>query len=280
MQLLLSDGFIIIMATSACFAPMFASSLLDCKTNTELYSNVNQLRKFIYPRSFQTDAQLQTENRQLSVSTHPSNNYNDGTTTAVATNDFEDDTAAANTNLINITVTGVPDGVSPLVDQALIKNDAARRLYVFSDRELDEDQLTLIDTFYGKRPYPNFRCNILTKTTRLNAYPKHNFVMRNEPTQNILELIDNGQIHPDEDITNPQVMVQIDNNDDENGCPTVSCSYVEYRYLQQRHLMANICFNPYTGDVYRLVLPERPLLCIIMPENFIRTGAKEGILSF
>lgn len=238
-------------------SPTVASNLLDCKTNTELFSNINQLRKFAYPRAFQTDGNQHTENRQLSVSDDASATNNGNKT---------------NTAVVNITVTGVPDGVSPLANRALIPPNTTRRLYVFSDAELDTEQLDLIDTFYGRRPYPNFRCDMLTKASTLAAYPKHNFYMRNDASEIIFD--ENVDNNGNRIVTTTAI---IDSN---SGCPTMSSSYIEYRHLQQRHMLANICFNPYIGAVYRLVLPERPMLCIIMPQNFIRTGPKQGFFRF
>lgn len=191
------------------------------------------------------DANQHTETRQLNIDDESNSNYNDSTRV---------------TNIANIAVTGVPDGVSPLANQALIPTGTIRRLYVFSDAELDTKHLEMIDTFYGKQPYPNFKCDILRKASTLSVYPKHNFYMRNNADAELTGLLYNNTM--------------------DSGCPTMSCSYIEYRYLQQRHMLANIYFNPYTGSVFRLVLPTRPLLCIIMPQNFIRTGPKQGYFRF
>lgn len=218
-------------------------NLLDGGNDTELFSNASQLRKFSYARLYQTDNNQHMENRQLVINNDTGNNQKSNTIPSAST--------------INITIIGIPDGVSPYADRALIPAGTKRRLYVFSDEELDANHLEMIDSLYGKQPYPNFKCDLLTQANTLDTFPKNNFYMRNETMNEALG-----------------------NQSTTTCCPTMSCSYIEYRYLQRRHILANICFNPYNGAVYRLVIAKRPMLCIIMPENFIRTGLKTGYFRF
>lgn len=225
------------------------SKLLDSETDTELFSNTSQLRKFSYARLYQADSNQHIENRQLVINNDSGNKQMSDTTTDSSTN-------TTTTTTVNITIVGIPDGVSPLANRAVIPTGTTRRLYVFSDSELDTHQLDMIDSLFGKKPYPNFQCDLLTRANSLTTFPKHNFYLRNDAL--------------DTEFLNQSPMV----------CPTMSCSYIEYRYLQQRHMMANICFNQYTGDVYRLVIPQPPMLCIIMPKNFVCTGLKEGYFRF
>ena len=109
---------------------------------------------------------------------------------------------------------------------------------------MPETYLETIDRFYGKEPYPILYCdapvNILTNNDDI---PKENFYLS-------------------------------------NGVPSSLTTFVEYRYLAQRHLKTNIAFDVQTNTVYRLVLPEKTMIVIIMPENFIRTGLKTGYFKF
>lgn len=180
--------------------------------NTELYTNLVNNGIYRYPRMYQTD--ITYDNRQLTV---------DGT------------------NYINIIITGIPDEISPIANEALISKGAIRRLYIFSNTPLDESHLKTIDSIYGKIPYPILTASIACG--HLTEYPKNNFYLC-------------------------------------EGVPSVISEFVEYRYLQQRHLVSNIAYDSLTGSIYRMILPERPLLVIIMPNNFVRTGLKEGYFRF
>lgn len=181
-------------------------------SNTELYTNLTNTGQYYYPREYQTDVTFDRKNLTL-----------DGVV------------------YTDITITGIPDGVSPLANEALIDRNAKRRLYIFSDTPLDDNYLQTIDKFYGKVPYKNLKC--LFPNTTLDSYPRNNFYMTTDT-------------------------------------PSMISDYVEYRYLQHRHIMSNICYNASTNEVYKMILPERPLLVIIMPANFIRTGLKKGYFRF
>lgn len=180
--------------------------------STELYTNITNIGQYQYPREYETN--ITFDRKDLTV---------DGI------------------SFTNITITGIPDGVSPIANEALIEKNTVRRLYIFSDTPLNEQYLDTLDKFYGKVPYKITVCSM--PNTVLASYPKNNFYLTNGPPSSISD-------------------------------------FVEYRYLMHRHFITNIAFDGNSNAVYRLVLPERPLLVIIMPRNFIRTGLKTGYFRF
>lgn len=180
--------------------------------STELYTNLANVGQYKYPRQYETSVTM--DQKEITL---------DGTT------------------FTNVTITGIPDGVSPLANEALIEKGAIRRLYIFSDQPLNEQYLTTLDSFYGKIPYKITACSM--PNTILPSYPRNNFYLTRGPPSSVSE-------------------------------------FVEYRYLSQRHLLTNIAFDINSNSVYKLVLPERPQLVIIMPNNFIRTGLKCGYFKF
>lgn len=178
----------------------------------ELYTNQMNTGQFYYPREFQTDKK--SLSRQITL---------DG-------NEY-----------INVRITGIPDGVSPLANEAIVSKDCIYRLYIFADQPLNDSFLQTLDKFYGKTAYPlitaELSCGII------DGFPKNNFYMC-------------------------------------SGTPSNVTEFAEYRYLQHRHMISNIAFSTDTNSVYRLVLPERPQLVLIMPSNFIKTGLKKGYFRF
>lgn len=187
-------------------------SLTSLKKKTDIYTNLTNSGLYRYPRDFKTDVTFDRKDLTL-----------DGI------------------QFTNITITGIPEGVSPLANEALIESGTPRRLYIISNTPLDTQYLDTIDKFYGKTPYPIRYCR--AANTYLKSYPKNNFYMS-------------------------------------DGVPSLVSNFVEYRYLNERHLISNIAYDPNTSAVYKLVLPERPLLVIIMPSNFLRTGLKTGYFRF
>lgn len=197
----------------------FTDDIMDSGSSgisTELYTNLNNIGKYVYPREFL--ASVTFESKQLTT---------DGT------------------NYTTVTITGIPDGVSPRANEAMIIKGAPRRLYVFSDQPLDASYLKTLDGFYGRTPYP-----ILTigePCGRLDSVPKNNFYLCYER-------------------------------------PNVLTEFIEYRYVQNRHAITKIAYDASTGNVYSLILPNKtsykPLLVIVMPENFVRTGLKQGYFRF
>ncbi|AYP97951.1 GrBNV gp35-like protein-like protein [Mauternbach virus] len=180
--------------------------------DTELYVNLMPETKYKYPREFRTD--IDSEKRQIVV------------------NRF---------GAIWISITSIPDCVSPEANEAIIPIGEYKRLYIFSDIELDEAILIDLDGFYGREPYPIFKCDKIIAT--LERYPLTNFYM----------------VH---------------------GTPMSTSTFVEYRYIKQRHIISNLAYNSLTGDVYNIMLPRQSLMVLIMPDNFIRLGLKHGYFHF
>lgn len=183
--------------------------------NKALYTNYNNSYEYYYPREYLTD--VESENRNMT---------DDATT------------------YTNVMITGIPDGVNPLANEALIMKDSPKRLYIYSDKPLSDDYLTTIDDFYGRTPYPIIKAS--TPCGRLATYPRNNFYLTNE------------------------------------GPPSSVSELIEYRYMDQRHLLTNIAFDPNTGNVYKYVpAPQHEhLMVIVMPKNFIRTNLKCGYFRF
>lgn len=141
----------------------------------------------------------------------------------------------------NITITGIPDGVSPLANDALVEKGSLRRLYIFSDTPLNEKYMHSVDQFYGRDHYA-ITVGAMANTV-VESIPNTNFYMSAGPPSSVTD-------------------------------------FVEYRYMAQRHLLTNVYVDSSTNELYKLVLPERPLLVIIMPSNFIRTGMKTGYFRY
>nr|WDA64674.1 GrBNV gp35-like protein [Oryctes rhinoceros nudivirus] len=192
--------------------PNVSSPLFAMPKITELYTNLSNTSKYRYPREYATD--IAYDQKELTL---------DGLT------------------FTNIIITGIPDGVSPIANEALIERNTPRRLYIFSETPLTDQYLNMLDKFYGKVAYKIFTCDM--PNTTLVSYPRNNFYLT-------------------------------------NGQPSSISEFVEYRYLTQRHLLTNIAYDISTNFLYKLVLPEKPLLVIIMPKNFIRTGLKSGYFRF
>lgn len=180
-------------------------------TNVNLYTNVANIGIYKYPREYQTDVK------------------------------FEKRTILLNNEPYVLTITGIPDGISPIANEAIVQANHLTRLYIFSDKPLTDEMLQSIDILYGRKPYPIIYTNVVRR--KMDVYPSNNFYMCKGPPSNISE-------------------------------------YVEYRYLQQRHQIATIAYDPETYSVYQMVLPKRPLLVLIMPDNFIKTGLKSGYFVF
>lgn len=210
------------------------------RDRTEMYINTNNEGRYQYPREFQVDI---TKSGVNGSGNNNNNQQHTGSNNEKEGNYQNQQQRLIELNSIaNVSISGVPDGISPQANEALMSKNSILRLYIFSDRPLSEETLSTIDSFYGKEHYPVLLCD--TANMRLqNEYPKNNFYMC-------------------------------------QGVPSLVSEFVEYRYLQQRHTQSNICYDQQTGDVYKLVLPFRPLLVIVMPKNFVRTGLKSGYFRF
>lgn len=185
----------------------------QCSSNETmvLYTNIANAGTYKYPREYQTDVKY--EKRTIIIKDQP----------------------------FTLTITGIPDGVSPVANEAIIHKGTRTRLYIFSDKPLSDESLQSIDALYGREPYPIFYARIVRQ--HLPTYPNNNFYLCQGPPSNISE-------------------------------------FVEYRYLQQRHQISTIAYDNESGSVYQLVLPKRPMLVIIMPENFVRTTLRSGYFRF
>jgi hypothetical protein len=183
--------------------------------NKTLYTNYNNSYDYYYARAYQTD--VVGENRSL---TNDANTYT------------------------NVMITGVPDGVSPIANEAMIMRDSPRRLYIYSNKPLDESYLATIDDFYGRAPFPIATAQ--TPCGQLSGLPRNNFYLVAD------------------------------------GPPTCVSDLVEYRYLQQRHQITNIAYDSGSGKIYKYVPPpmHEHLMVIVMPKNFIRTNLKCGYFRF
>lgn len=141
-----------------------------------------------------------------------------------------------------IVAIGVPDGVSPIVNETRIDPNTTRRLYIFANEHLSEETLETLDKKFGKEFYPIFTITHVYGN-KIDEYPKENFYFcENYPT-NIEQ-------------------------------------FTEYRYLQYVHRKSRIVFEANNKNVYKLVLPYDPLLVIVMPSNFIRTSYKYGYFKY
>lgn len=139
----------------------------------------------------------------------------------------------------HVFITGIPDGISEYTNVALVNRGEPRRLTVSSVDPLNDEELEEIDNKHRTfyYPIPTFRDPIYTLADRPNV----NFIM---PI---------------------------------NDAPPSSLSrYVEYRYLQTRHIPATIMFNPRTGHIHRFVPPANNIV-LIMPENFTKTDTSSGL---
>lgn len=144
---------------------------------------------------------------------------------------------------INVVATSVPDGVSPIAARALISSDTIRRLYIYSEKALSEEYLQSLDRYYGKTQYDIVYVGQTVANIGLDRVPQENHFRCSET-------------------------------------PSVIGQYTEYRYLHDRHIRSRIVYNDQTGDIHRLTLPNQPLLILIMPSNFVRTGTNAGYFRF
>lgn len=158
-------------------------------------------------------------------------------------------------NYLDVWITGVPDGVSPAANEARVKKGEPRRLYVYSDQPLDDSYLETVDSFYGTSSYP-----MLELTEKCGNLPN------GPPRENNFYVASTGY-GKEAAFVSP---------------PRVDANFEEYRYLRKRHqTCTSICYDPVTGDVFRLCLPKRSaMLVLYMPPDFIRTGPKRGYFLF
>lgn len=206
---------------------MRAATVNDRQTRSNnfdlvLYKNPIDTRKsFIYPTEYDCDIREPVE-RILTVDTVNSD------------------------NAIKIYVLGVPDGVSPYINEAMIPDGTVRRLYIFSNKELDASNRKLVASYYKQNLYEIHTFAVpCSRLTDITVRPNFNFIIRDE------------RLHGDR------------------------TSYMEYRYFRKRMHPANVLLDTTTGNVYPFVLPDTvpcPMI-MIMPDNFtILDSKKRGIV--
>lgn len=146
-------------------------------------------------------------------------------------------------NAVKIYVFGVPDGVSPYVNEAMIVKNTIRRLYIFSDKALSVENLNLVTPHYKGQPYKFPTLTVPSISLRLpSEVPQCNFYVR------------------------------------DNRFKGDYSSFIEYRYFRKRMHSANVLFDAQTGNMYPFVLPQT-IPCpinLIMPVNFTTLGPKRG----
>lgn len=145
---------------------------------------------------------------------------------------------------------GIPDGVSPITNVTLVPADTIRRLVIYSDSLLSEDELQVLDNSYKHDPYP-----ILYFDAPINVSPLANGSV---PVSNFL-------LTQDESSDGGYDLI-----------PSTLSRFIEYRYFDRRHQPANILFDSRSGTVFRFVPPDRSTLVIVMPKNFVRTSLYTG----
>lgn len=209
---------------------------------TELYSNATPIgASYAYPRPFLA-GDLTSERKRV--------------------------TRAADGGVVAIALTGVPDGVPPITNETLVPAGSPRRLYVFSDLPLSMAQLRTTDSFYGKQAYPIAVANVPCGRLPPGRVPRHNFslILRTNAGNND----DTMEFSSDPNDEQPISAAYTHQ-------PCSLSGFIEYRYLQARHVAPSIGFHSLDGHVYRMVLPGRQqMIVLIMPENFIATGLKQG----
>lgn len=139
---------------------------------------------------------------------------------------------------------GVPDGVDTrATDYILHPSNVPLRLYIYATAALDDEQLHTLDQTYGNGIYPIV-------------------VLQNEM---------NATIEQQQQL--PQSNFYIPNNTD---LPKSFTSFTECRHFMQRHSISTKCLLR-SRQIVDLVLPERSAtMLLIMPENFILTGPRNG----
>lgn len=144
---------------------------------------------------------------------------------------------------VNVAICAIPDGIALDVNEALVRIGTPRRLYFMSRTHISDQVLQQLDSQFGEQFYPQVTIPAPACAILPSTLPRTNFYMCTGP-------------------------------------PSSTSEFVEYRYLQERSSIAQIAYDETTGNVYRLVLPKRQMLVLIMPRNFVRTGLKRGYFRF
>ena len=157
-------------------------------------------------------------------------------------------TDGTSTNVVKISIMGVPDGVSPYVNETLLTGPVGvRRLYIYSERPLNVDSLQVVVESYKDKPMPFPKWSTPLVRNGSVGQPRCNFFKRNSWKANDF------------------------------------ASFIEYRYLRQRFVPATVFYEPQTEHCFNFVLPDSgpaTPLAILMPENYTQTSLKRGVLDF
>lgn len=190
------------------------------RTTTELYTNESNVGQYWYARDYECDRDygLQTLAPELGGSG----------------------------GQIGIFVSGVPDGVPPAANVAIVPKGSPRRLHYFSDTPLSDGVLAALDGHYGQKPYPRMVALGDSIIYRLppGTYPRFNFYACRGP-------------------------------------PASNSRFVEYRYLQSRYTPSQVVVDLDSMNVHRMApLPRGVPIVIVMPQNFVRTSPRAGYFHF
>lgn len=157
----------------------------------------------------------------------------------ITTDNVQSDTA------IKVYAFGVPDGVSPYINETMIVKNSTRRLYIFSNKMLNSINLKLVTSYYKGRLYniPNLTVPSMS-LKRWSETPQCNFYVR--------DLRLNGDL----------------------------VSFLEYRYFRKRMYKSNVLLDMQSGNIYPFVLPHTvPCpVTLIMPDNFTALGPKRAVV--
>jgi hypothetical protein len=192
-------------------------------TTTELYTNESNVGQYCYARDYECDRDygLQTLAQEMG-------------------------SGAGGAGQVSLFVSGVPDGVPPQANMAIVPKGTPRRLHYFSDVQLSEGALAALDGHYGLKPYPRMMVFGESAIFRLppGKYPRCNFYACIGP-------------------------------------PASNSRFVEYRYLQSRYTPSQVCVDLESMTVCRLGPMTRSIpIIIVMPQNFVRTSPRAGFFHF
>lgn len=165
-----------------------------------------------------------------------------------------------NVQIVPIVVTAIPDGMS-LTQLHRIDSTMITRLNIFAREALSDKFLTSIDELYGDGFYP------LTKLYSPVAFTDNNDPL---PYENFYAVVNKPIAPQQNDFIDTRVF---------------GGEFVEYRYLQQRQFFPTLVWDQSTRAIYKFVMPNKelanqPVVGLIMPENFTRTGLNSGYWNF
>lgn len=182
----------------------------------ELYKNINNNFKYFYPTPFRS-----FDNNEKFLELLKDSNV--------------------------VKIFGVPDGVDPKVNYALIKENEIKRLYIFSNTKLNSDQLNSIHKIYGTKYFP---------------------------IRNLYDFLDINNLQFQALNISENFYTNINNE-----LPTSVSQFTEQRFFRERHFPATK-FLKQEGDSIKItnfVLPPNIApITIMMPENFIQTTETSG----